>query len=55
MNTGFLGAIGNYMVELLEHLKMPVVTTLHTVLREPNLDQRVVMDKIAAVQSALSS
>jgi glycosyltransferase involved in cell wall biosynthesis len=27
---------------------MPVVTTLHTVLREPNLDQRVVMHKIAA-------
>jgi glycosyltransferase involved in cell wall biosynthesis len=27
---------------------MPVITTLHTVLREPNLDQRVVMHKIAA-------
>jgi glycosyltransferase involved in cell wall biosynthesis len=27
---------------------MPIITTLHTVLREPNLDQRVVMHKIAA-------
>jgi len=27
---------------------MPVITTLHTVLREPDLDQRVVMHEIAA-------
>jgi len=33
---------GNYIMELLKRLKMPVITTLHTVLREPNLDQRVV-------------
>jgi len=44
----FGGKSGNYIVELLKHLKMPVITTLHTVLREPNLDQRVVMHKIAA-------
>ena len=44
----FGGNSGNYIVELLKHLKMPVVTTLHTVLREPNLDQRVVMHKICA-------
>jgi len=43
----FGGKSGNYIIELLKHLKMPVVTTLHTVLREPNLDQRVVMHKIA--------
>jgi len=42
------GKSGNYIMELLKHLKMPVVTTLHTVLSEPNLDQRVVMHKIAA-------
>ena len=42
------GKSGNYIMELLKRLKMPVVTTLHTVLREPNLDQRVVMHKIAA-------
>ena len=44
----FGGKSGNYIVELLKHLRMPVITTLHTVLREPNLDQRVVMHKIAA-------
>ncbi len=44
----FGGKSGNHITELLKHLKMPVVTTLHTVLREPNLDQRVVMHKIAA-------
>ena len=44
----FGGKSGNYIIELLKLLKMPVITTLHTVLREPNLDQRVVMHKIAA-------
>jgi glycosyltransferase involved in cell wall biosynthesis len=44
----FGGKSGNYIVELLKHLRMPVITTLHTVLREPNLDQRVAMHKIAA-------
>ncbi len=43
----FGGKSGSYITELLKHLKMPVVTTLHTVLREPNLDQQVVMHKIA--------
>jgi glycosyltransferase involved in cell wall biosynthesis len=43
----FGGKSGNYIMELLKRLKMPVVTTLHTVLREPNLDQQVVMHKIA--------
>jgi len=44
----FGGKSGNHIMEFLKHLKMPAVTTLHTVLREPNLDQRVVMHKIAA-------
>jgi glycosyltransferase involved in cell wall biosynthesis len=44
----FGGKAGNHIMELLKHLQMPVITTLHTVLREPNLDQRVVMHKIAA-------
>jgi glycosyltransferase involved in cell wall biosynthesis len=43
----FGGKSGNHIMELLKHLHMPVITTLHTVLREPNLDQRVVMHKIA--------
>src|SRR5665213_344662 len=44
----FGGKTGNYIMELLKHLKMPVITTLHTVLREPALDHRVVMHTVAA-------
>src|SRR2546430_4840108 len=32
---------------------MPVVTTLHTVLREPNIDQRTVMAEIATLSDRL--
>jgi glycosyltransferase involved in cell wall biosynthesis len=41
------GKAGSYVLELLRHLKKPVVTTLHTVLREPDADQRFVMQEIA--------
>ena len=44
----FGGKSGSYIVDLLKNLQMPVITTLHTVLREPNLDQRVIMRKISA-------
>ena len=47
------GKSGSHIIELLKLLKMPVLTTLHTVLREPNLDQRVVMLKIAALSERL--
>jgi glycosyltransferase involved in cell wall biosynthesis len=49
----FGGKSGSHIMELLKHLKMPIITTLHTVLREPNLDQRVVMHKIAARSESL--
>src|SRR5207302_964453 len=38
----------SHILALLRRLKMPVITTLHTVLREPSLDQRLVMEEIAA-------
>ena len=44
----FGGKSGSHILRLLQHLRMPVVTTLHTVLREPNVDQLVVMQEIAA-------
>lgn len=44
----FGGKAGSHILRLLQDLKMPVVTTLHTVLREPDLDQRLVMEEIAA-------
>jgi glycosyltransferase involved in cell wall biosynthesis len=44
----FGGKAGSHVLELLQHLTMPVVTTLHTVLRQPDPDQRSVMKQIAA-------
>lgn len=43
----FGGPAGAHILELLRSLRMPVVTTLHTVLREPNSDQWAVMEGIA--------
>jgi glycosyltransferase involved in cell wall biosynthesis len=42
----FGGAAGGHIVELLSRLKMPLVTTLHTVLKEPAPAQRHVMQRI---------
>lgn len=42
------GKAGSHVLRLLQHLKMPVVTTLHTVLREPDVDQLIVLQEIAA-------
>ena len=44
----FGGKAGSHVLELLRRLTMPVVTTLHTVLSQPDRDQRIVMQQIAA-------
>jgi glycosyltransferase involved in cell wall biosynthesis len=44
----FGGKSGSHVLRLLQNLKIPVVTTLHTVLREPDIDQVVVLQEIAA-------
>ena len=49
----FGGPAGSHILGLLRRLKMPVVTTLHTVLREPNADQRSVMAEIAVLSDRL--
>ena len=49
----FGGPAGSHILRLLRRLKMPVVTTLHTVLREPDAMQRVVMDEIAELSDRL--
>lgn len=41
------GPAGSHLLALLKEVRMPVVTTLHTVLREPNLAQRKVMEELA--------
>jgi len=43
----FGGFAGSHVLELLRPLTMPVVTTLHTVLRQPDQHQRRVMGQIA--------
>jgi glycosyltransferase involved in cell wall biosynthesis len=43
----FGGSAGSHILSLLRRLKMPLVTTLHTVLREPDLDQRIALEEIA--------
>jgi len=49
----FGGKAGSHILELLQRLTMPVVTTLHTVLSEPDLNQRAVMQQIAACSDRL--
>ncbi|MFZ1136097.1 MAG: glycosyltransferase family 4 protein [Candidatus Korobacteraceae bacterium] len=49
----FGGAAGSYILELLRKLRMPIVTTLHTVLREPNPDQHRVMVELAELSDRL--
>ena len=40
------GPAGSHLVALLKEVRMPVVTTLHTLLRDPNPDQRKVMEAL---------
>ncbi|HZC82731.1 MAG TPA: glycosyltransferase, partial [Nitrospiraceae bacterium] len=49
----FGGPAGSHILELLRRLQMPLVTTLHTVLRDPDLDQRRVMEEIASLSDRL--
>ena len=49
----FGGPAGSHILHLLRGLKMPVVTTLHTVLREPDDDQLRVMEEIAELSDRL--
>src|SRR5438034_5136098 len=49
----FGGPVGGHILALLRELRMPIVTTLHTVLREPNADQRRVMDGLTSLSTRL--
>ncbi|MHC4209979.1 MAG: glycosyltransferase family 4 protein [Planctomycetota bacterium] len=41
------GPAGGHIISLLRELRMPTVTTLHTILRDPEPDQRKVMSELA--------
>jgi glycosyltransferase involved in cell wall biosynthesis len=47
----FGGPAGSYLLKFLQEVQKPIVTTLHTVLREPNHDQRAVMDQLKILSS----
>jgi glycosyltransferase involved in cell wall biosynthesis len=45
----FGGKAGSYILTLLRELRMPLVTTLHTILQNPSPDQRRVLDEIISL------
>ena len=47
------GPAGSHLITLLKEVRVPVVTTLHTVLREPDAAQRHVMDELARLSDRL--
>ena len=49
----FGGRAGSHVLALLRELRMPIVTTLHTILREPDPDQRRVLEEVAALSDRL--
>jgi glycosyltransferase involved in cell wall biosynthesis len=49
----FGGPAGSHVLALLRELRMPIVTTLHTVLREPNVEQRRVMRDLIQLSTRL--
>lgn len=49
----FGGPAGSHILALLRELRMPIVTTLHTVLREPDPNQRRVLEELATLSDRL--
>src|SRR5687768_15142254 len=49
----FGGPAGGHILALLRELRMPVVTTLHTILHEPRADQRRVMEGLISLSTRL--
>ena len=49
----FGGRAGSHILALLRELRMPIVTTLHTILREPDPDQRRVLKELAGLSDRL--
>lgn len=49
----FGGKAGAHLIELLQALRMPIVTTLHTVLSEPSPAQYAVMEELARLSERL--
>jgi len=49
----FGGKAGSYVLALLREIRVPIVTTLHTIVGEPSVDQRRVMDAVVRLSTRL--
>jgi glycosyltransferase involved in cell wall biosynthesis len=49
----FGGKAGSHLLPLLRELRMPIVTTLHTILAEPNAHQRAAMDELTRLSERI--
>lgn len=49
----FGGRAGSHILSLLHEIRMPIVTTLHTILKNPDPDQRRVLEEVAALSDRL--
>ncbi len=49
----FGGKSGNYLHTLLRELRMPIVTTLHTIVRDPTSYQRQALDELARLSERI--
>ena len=49
----FGGPAGSHLLATLSGVRMPIVTTLHTILRDPNADQRRVFGELAKLSARL--
>jgi len=47
------GEAGSHVLALLRDLRMPIVTTLHTILATPNVSQRIVMNELIQLSERL--
>jgi glycosyltransferase involved in cell wall biosynthesis len=49
----FGGDNGSYVLDMLVNLRMPIVTTLHTILKEPSSEQMTIIKRIAQLSDRL--
>ena len=49
----FGGQRGSFIVELAKNLKSPIFTTLHTVLREPSLEEKKIIAQLSELSASL--
>ena len=49
----FGGSYGSFILDLLKRLRMPIVTTLHTILKEPTGYQRLIIQELGKISDRL--